>query len=113
MAFAHGVKGGPPGRSTAILDVCRLRGAGTLFLGTSVRSATAAHTPLRSGLPSAVRGVGAPRSGRPSAVLGVVGNGIRSHWAETWQHNPVMTSAPTVTSVLIAVPRQVETVISF
>jgi len=35
----------------------------------------ACHTPERSGLPSAVRGIGAVRSGFPSGVRGVPGDG--------------------------------------
>src|SRR5712691_6521213 len=40
------------------------------------------HMPLRSGLPSAVRGAGADRLGLPSAVRGTPGVGYSSHWAE-------------------------------
>src|SRR5438128_777983 len=40
------------------------------------------HMPLRSGLPSAVRGAGADRFGLPSAVRGTPGVGYSSHWAE-------------------------------
>src|SRR5436189_4725984 len=40
------------------------------------------HMPLRSGLPSAVRGTGADRFGLPSAVRGTPGVGYSSHWAE-------------------------------
>src|SRR5439155_8825581 len=40
------------------------------------------HMPLKSGFPSAVRGVGAVMSGLPSAVRGTPGVGYSSHWAE-------------------------------
>src|SRR5438093_13202872 len=40
------------------------------------------HMPLRSGLPSAVRGAGADRFGLPSAARGTPGVGYSSHWAE-------------------------------
>src|SRR5438477_4306063 len=40
------------------------------------------HMPLRSALPSAVRGAGADRFGLPSAVRGTPGVGCSSHWAE-------------------------------
>jgi len=43
---------------------------------------SASHIPEKSGLPSAVRGVGAPRFGNPLGVLGTPAVGYFSHWLE-------------------------------
>src|SRR5215470_3552811 len=41
------------------------------------------HKPVKSGLPSAVRGAGAVRFGLPSVVRGIPGVGRFNHWAPT------------------------------
>src|SRR5258706_8998725 len=45
------------------------------------RTFSASHIPEKSGLPSAVRGVGAPRFGNPLGVVGTPAVGYVSHCA--------------------------------
>src|SRR4029453_15194118 len=67
-AAASGRRGAPSGNSTAML----VRKSGCSFRR---------HTPVRSGLPSAVLGAGAETFGLPSAVRGVPGSGTWIHCA--------------------------------
>src|SRR5579883_1992857 len=58
--------------------------AGRVFRDAASTAPTGRETsqmPLRSGLPSAVLGVGALRFGFPSAVRGTPGVGYEGHWA--------------------------------
>ncbi len=44
---------------------------------------SASQIPEKSGFPSAVRGVGAPKFGTPLGVFGTPAVGYFSHWAQT------------------------------
>src|SRR6266850_889020 len=59
----------------------RSPGLRSATLPTAVSGLSHCHRPVRSGLPSAVRGAGAVRFGLPSAVRGMPGAGCFSHCA--------------------------------
>src|SRR5215510_14390607 len=59
----------------------RSPGLRSAILPTAISGLHHCHRPDRSGLPSAVRGVGAVRFGLPSAVRGMPGVGWLTHWA--------------------------------
>src|SRR6266850_8257476 len=54
----------------------------TSFRVSQGRPSPVSHIPEKSGLPSAVRGVGAVRLGFPSGVRGTPAVGYFNHWAE-------------------------------
>src|SRR6266481_8645583 len=61
----------------------RSPGLRSATLPTAVSGLSHCHRPVRSGLPSAVRGAGAVRFGLPSAVRGMPDVGRVTHWAES------------------------------
>src|SRR4030095_1797972 len=62
------------------------------------------QSPVRSGLPSGVRGVGADKFGLPSGVRGMPAVGWLSHWADTGELTAIATRA--ISSAFIIQPHR-------